>query len=215
MRRFDAILLFILFGLSSSVLFQNCAEMEAATDDSLLGSGGNLTPADTKTPPEYLSNRNLVLDNKVLSGSISYSFGAGAGEVFTYETDYLATYESTLAIVKSKNDKTIVEVKADKCKGERILTGGEIDSFIELFEASFSNSDEKMDGSVPANGCTFPRLLMNSAGSGNDVEIYFSASDCTPNNNLFVSNNDGGDPVAIVNDVKTFFNGLIDDVCHK
>lgn len=217
MRRFDVILLFFVFVLSSTVLFQNCAEMEAGTGNGLLETNSSLIPADlNKVPPEYISNRQIDLDNKILSGSISYSFGAGAGEIFTYETDYRAIFESTLAVVKSKNDKTIVEVTADGCKGERVLTGGEIDSFIAMFESSYANSDEKGGGgTAPAPGCSFPRLLMNSVGPGGDVEIYFTGSDCTPDNNLYVSNNDGGNPVAIVDGVKTFFNALIDNICHK
>lgn len=222
MKRFDIILLFFVFLLSSTVLFQNCSEMKSTDLNSATNAQGD--GADDRVVPEFLANRTITLDNKVVSNAnLETVWSVGGTDTFYYETDYQATYESTLVTITGENSFAILTVAADDCTGQRTLT---YDESVELsgFFASYIPSTEirvrAADEAPITQGCAFPRLSLDATGllqddsPATDFDIYFSTPECTPDNEFHVTDRDGNDPAAAQGVVETFFNAQIDLVCQ-
>ena len=222
MKRFDVILLFIMFMLSSTVLFQNCSEMKSSAGS---GSDGNAAAGsdDNRVVPEFLVNRTLEFDNKIVNESnLQTNWSVGGEDIFYYETDYQATYESTLVTVTGNaNSQAVLKVVADDCDAEKVLTYDE-SLTLSNFYANYIPTTEvrvlAMD-EVTTPGCAFPRLGLDTKGllpdnsPATDFDIYFTTPECSPAGEFFVTDRDGNDPAQALDDVRTFFNAQIDLVC--
>lgn len=222
MKRFDVILVFILFVLSSTVLFQNCSKMEAAQMDEVNSQLSNdvKTPIDDSinpepTPaepiPDNLSNRVISLDNKVtknITGNVVTTFGFGGDDVFYYETDYAGVYKSTLVKIHAIDTVTYLSVMADGCEKMKQLTNDDIVQLTEIFlaPASLSLTFNDVEPSMP--GCAFPRLVIDTKAD-HDFDFYLSSPQCTP---LDAQIYEDPDP-DFITDTKAFFEGHIDSLC--
>ena len=220
MKKINVIAIFISLVACSALLFQNCGGdlKGSGTDDNTASQTGN---ADDRPVPEYLPSRSIPLDNKNTVGDSSWS--VGGEDKFYYETNYRATYESTLVTVFGRNSKPFLGVLSDNCEGERPLSSGESLELSGFFETYIPETQEKT--ADPQNpqvlGCAFPRLVLDSAQlvngvPGVDFEIYFAPAECTPDNDLYVVNIGGGagvNPIQAKADVESWFNAQIDQVC--
>ena len=171
--------------------------------------------------PEHLPNRSIGLDNKKTSEedlkTVEYS--VGGSDQFFYETDYLATYQSTLVTIEN----TRLIVNSDECSNSRDLSLEEQGELTDLI----LNSLQKVkinDSQKSKNGCGFPRFVMDSKSTtGNcpcpDFEIYYSSdSSCIPEGELIISGLDSNgdsdsEALSLMNEIKDFFKTQIDLVC--
>lgn len=187
--------------------------MEAIDSPSLNNLSNEDSSTEPQTIPDFFTNAQVPLDNKIYSGSTSFS--VGGPDVFSYETTYLATYRPTLVSIHSDNGSTVLEVKADACSGQKTLTPQDEADFITLFSYGYTNSEQKL---MQANestqqGCSFPRLIMDATGSNGDVELFFSTRECTPEGELHISANGSIDQATLLNQAQTYFQTHINQVC--
>lgn len=226
-KRFDIILLFSFFLISSTVLFQNCSEMKGVTgqsnNENTSGATNNLPP-----PPEFLTNQTLTFDNKIVANQLLETiWSVGSTDIFYYETDYKAVYASTLITITGQNSIPVLSVKADSCEKSKNLTDDESRTLSAFFSTYINTTEirERSAADVPViPGCAFPRLALDATGllpdtssdpggPAVDFDIYFTTPECTPDNEFFVSDRNSNDPAAALADVEAFFNAQIDVLC--
>ncbi len=223
MRRKNAIFIFCALMLTTSVWFQNCSEMQSSNTDSTndgLGDG-----PDPREIPAFLANRALVFDNKVVSNDgFSVTFNVGGADIIYYETDYGATYESTLVTISGGSGVApALKVQSDSCNGERNISNEEAEQVVELFAMTIPFTEIRVRGAdqAPDLGCSFPRLALNVTKDPQstdpeepiDLDIYLSSPECTPSGEFFVTDRDGNDPAVTSETVAAFFEAQIDAVC--
>ncbi len=229
MKRFDIILLFSFFLLSSTVLFQNCAEMKSSASGEATTSNANQTGEQAPPPPEFLVNQTIDLDNKIVANQLLETiWSVGSTDVFYYETDYRATYESTMVRITGQNSQPVLTVTADDCQESKPLNQDESQT-LSTFFATYINATEirsRAADEVPVTpGCAFPRLALDATGLLSDTasdpggpavdfDIYFTTPQCTPSNEFFITDRNGIDPAAALADVENFFNAQIDELCQ-
>ncbi len=223
MKPFKTLLLFSSLFLVSTVLFQNCGGEEGPkANDS--NNSNSLPP-----PPEFLVNRDLAFDNKIVANQLLETiWSVGSSDIFYYETDYKAVYESTLVTVTGENQSPVMTVKTDSCENSKVLSTAESQE-LSGFYSSYINATEIRTRGVDAPpvtpGCAFPRLALNATGllpastsdpGGDpvDFDIYFSTAECTPDNEFYITNRNGNDPAAALDDVRSFFRAQIDELCE-
>jgi hypothetical protein len=227
LKRFDVILLFCVFSISSTVLFQNCSEMEANRALSSNNSSSEMGPAPLgplPDPPEFLTNREIIFDNKrVENANLSTSWEIES-DVFYYETDYNSVYSSTLLTIRGNGQFAVVTAEGDNCMGELILTD-EQDTILSglMFDGIGMTQilRRNLDDPEVIPGCAFPRLGMDTGrllDDGTtpavDFDIYLSPADCTPANEFYTTDINGNDPQAFLNRAQAFFHPMIDQLCQ-
>lgn len=222
----------ILLGLSfcflaSIGIFQNCSEIESVQEaiENPQVDVNNAQPV-SQTPPEFLENRPIPLDNKIFTGSVSLDLGAG--DSFAYETDYLATFQSTLVTIQQINGTNTLTVISDGCNNSKTFTAQEYTDFQSLFIAAYESSLQRvlqMGETNTHQGGSFPRLVANVVNPAfGDIELFMTPVDQTPVNDLYITYNGpttdpaevaAGEAAAqqIVTDFTTYFTIQINQVC--
>lgn len=212
--------------LSSTVLFQNCSELESAQDNPIRIENGN-GQGNSQQAPEFLTNRSIDFDNKVVSnnGTLSFFWSLGSTDLFYYETNHQATFETTLVTITGQNSVAYFQVDADECEAEVALTQAETTELSALYGKFIPVTEIRTRGQNEfiTPGCSFPRLAFNGNLEQNgeqpiDFDIYFATPECAPEGEFFVTDrpfpdNTPNDPVAARAEIETYFNTKIDQVC--
>ena len=192
------------------------------------GNNDNTGGVDQPPPPEFLVNQDLTFDNKVVANQLLETiWSVGSDDIFYYETDYMATYVSTLVTITGQNSIPVLTVRADNCDAGKNLNEEESRTLSSFF-ANYIDTTEirapRTEVEVQTPGCAFPRLALdakglltdqssNPGGPAVDFDIYFATPECAPSGEFHVTDRNGNDPAAALDEVRTFFRAQIDELC--